>query len=148
MYNNQLSKLFLVFPPKRPESRVAAEISAVLLWGEAKRAKETTTSGGSLRNAKSSSCDATKGKKGLSLFLFLNFSSKTLNSKFNSLLSWKNLDVVVILIGDAFDDGLLEKSSSLFTSERTRARGTKRRGRELWCLASFATVTRVRGGEC
>ena len=90
MYNNQLSKLFLVFPPKRPESRVTAEISAGLLWSEAKRAKETTTSGGSLRNVKSTSCDATKG---LSLFLFLKFfiqspKPKTLNSILLSL--WKN----------------------------------------------------------
>ena len=44
----------------------------------------------------------------------------------------KNLEGVVIRVEDAFDDGLLEKSPSLFTSERTRARGgAKRRGREI-----------------
>jgi hypothetical protein len=49
----------------------------------------------------------------------------------------KNLEGVVIRVEDAFDDGLLEKSPSLCTSERIRAReggGEETRKRDLWCL--------------
>ena len=63
-------------------------------------------------------------------------------SSFSSLR--KNLEAVVIRVEDAFDDGLLEKSPSLFISERIRARGGGRRDAEersvVFGLTSFATV--------
>ena len=70
-------------------------------------------------------------------------------SSFSSLR--KNLEAVVIRVEDAFDDGLLEKSPSLFTSERIRARGGGRRDAEersvVFGLTSFATVLLRSFGE-
>ena len=59
--------------------------------------------------------------------------SLNLDVSFPSSLSLgKNLDVI---LGDAFDDGLLEKSPSLFKSERARAREETRKRSVVWRLS-------------